>query len=122
MKQAEHCGFSSMPQLNQTGLLKEAFCSTRRWQSSASKLSASSGEAKYPPFRPHLEMVSTTLPTSCLTLLSRPLPSLERRKYFETTTFVANIDQVLGTSTSGCSKMTSPFSLVITAFRFSHLT
>src|SRR5712691_6381966 len=25
IKQAEHCGFSSMPQLNQTGLLKHAF-------------------------------------------------------------------------------------------------
>src|SRR6266540_6826605 len=25
MKQAEHCGFSSMPQLNHTGLLKQAF-------------------------------------------------------------------------------------------------
>src|SRR5687767_2721760 len=25
MKHAEHCGFSSTPQLNQTGLLKEAF-------------------------------------------------------------------------------------------------
>src|SRR5918992_6381168 len=25
IKQAEHCGFSSMPQLNQTGLLKQAF-------------------------------------------------------------------------------------------------
>src|SRR5215831_15600156 len=45
MKQAEHWGFSSIPQLNQTGLLNEAFCSTKRWQSSASKVSASSGEA-----------------------------------------------------------------------------
>src|SRR3972149_11094170 len=25
MKQAEHCGFSSIPQLNHTGLLKQAF-------------------------------------------------------------------------------------------------
>src|SRR5437867_13077784 len=66
-------------------------------------------------------MVSTTLPTSCFTLVSRPLPSLERRKYLDTTTFVANIDQAEGTSTSGCSNMMSPFSLVMTDFLFSHL-
>src|SRR5688572_17302298 len=30
MKQAEHCGACSKPQLNQTGLLKAAFCSTSR--------------------------------------------------------------------------------------------
>src|SRR5918992_2659965 len=29
IKQAEHCGFSSIPQLNQTGLLKQAFWWTR---------------------------------------------------------------------------------------------
>ena len=43
MKQAEHCGAFSKPQLNQTGLLNAAFCRTRRnfrsplnaWRSSA---------------------------------------------------------------------------------------
>ena len=46
MKHAEHWGLGSMPQLNQTGLLKAAFWSTRRWVSSALKAPASSGVAK----------------------------------------------------------------------------
>ena len=46
MKQAEHCGCSSKPTLNQTGLLKAAFWWRRMWVSSASKASASSSEAK----------------------------------------------------------------------------
>ena len=46
MKQAEHCGCSSKPTLNQTGLLKAAFWCRRMWVSSASKASASSAEAK----------------------------------------------------------------------------
>ena len=37
MKQAEHCGFSSIPTLNQTGELKLIFWLTRRWVSSALK-------------------------------------------------------------------------------------
>src|SRR5438874_6691916 len=44
------------------------------------------------------------------------------RKYFETTTFVATCDQVVGISTSCCSKTTSPFSLVMLASRVSHWT
>ena len=46
MKQAEHCGLSSKPTLNQTGELKAAFWLSRIWVSSASKASASSSEAK----------------------------------------------------------------------------
>src|SRR5947199_5222798 len=46
MKQAEHCGFSSKPTLNQTGELKEASWLTRIAFSSASKVSASSSVAK----------------------------------------------------------------------------
>ena len=46
MKQAEAWGCFSMPTLNQTGLLKAAFCSTRRWVSSSQKTSRSSAEAK----------------------------------------------------------------------------
>ena len=42
MKQAEHCGFSSKPTLNQTGELKEAYWLTRIAFSSASNVSASS--------------------------------------------------------------------------------
>src|SRR5438067_5714429 len=46
MKQAEHCGLSSKPTLNQTGELKEASWLTRIAFSSASKVSASSSVAK----------------------------------------------------------------------------
>src|SRR5919109_5072039 len=46
MKQALHCGFSSMPTLNQTGELKAIFWWTRRWVSSALKVARSSSVAK----------------------------------------------------------------------------
>ena len=46
MKQAEHCGFSSMPTLNQTGELKLIFWWTSRWVSSALKVWRSSSVAK----------------------------------------------------------------------------
>ena len=62
-------------------------------------------------------IVSTTRPISCLTLRSRSgVPSVPR-KYFETTMLVACCDQNFGTSTSRCSKTTSPFSLPMTAER-----
>ena len=41
-------------------------------------------------------------------------------KYFWATMFVAVIDHAFGTSTSFCSKNTSPFSFVIAAVRSSH--
>src|SRR6476661_7577951 len=46
MKQAEHCGCSSIPTLNQTGELKAARCLRRMSVSSAWKASLSSGVAK----------------------------------------------------------------------------
>src|SRR6187431_465517 len=46
MKQAEHCGCSSKPTLNQTGLLNAAFWWSRMWVSSISNASASPSEAK----------------------------------------------------------------------------
>ena len=46
MKQAEHCGCSSKPTLNQTGELNAAIWLSRMWVSSSSKASASSAEAK----------------------------------------------------------------------------
>src|SRR6476659_9024151 len=46
MKQAEHCGFASMPTLNQTGELKLIFWWTSRWVSSALKVARSSSVAK----------------------------------------------------------------------------
>ena len=46
MKQAEDCGAFSIPTLNQTGLLKAAFCWTSRCVSSSQKASRSEGVAK----------------------------------------------------------------------------
>ena len=46
MKQAEHCGCSSKPTLNQTGELKAAYWWSRMYVSSASKASPSSDVAK----------------------------------------------------------------------------
>ncbi len=46
MKQAEHCGFFSIPTLNQTGELKLIFWWTRRCVSSALNASRSSAVAK----------------------------------------------------------------------------
>ena len=46
MKHAEHCGFSSMPTLNQTGLLKLIFWWMSRWVSSAWNVLRSAGVAK----------------------------------------------------------------------------
>src|SRR3989338_1891252 len=40
IKQAEHWGRGSIPTLNQTGELKEAFCVSRMWVSSARNVSA----------------------------------------------------------------------------------
>src|ERR671922_2798632 len=52
VKHAEHCGRSSKPTLNQTGELKATYWLTSSALSSASKVSASSSSAKYPPTRP----------------------------------------------------------------------
>ena len=46
MKQAEHCGWSSKPTLNQTGELNAAIWLSRMWVSSSSKAWASSSLAK----------------------------------------------------------------------------
>ena len=46
MKHAEHCGFASIPTLNQTGELKLIFWWTRRWVSSAWNAARSSSVAK----------------------------------------------------------------------------
>src|SRR6185503_3432531 len=104
MKQAEHCGFSSKPTLNQTGELKEAYWLTRIAFSSASKVSASSSVEKYPPSRPQPPIVSTTRPIICLTLVSRSGEPIFPRKYFCATMFVAVCDQNFGNSTFVWSK------------------
>src|SRR5438046_10267980 len=46
MKHAEHCGFSSTPTLNHTGLLKQSFCCSSRCVSSSTNACWSCGVAK----------------------------------------------------------------------------
>src|SRR5215510_15807593 len=46
MKHAEHCGAFSKPQLNHTGLLNAAFCSTSRCFRSLRNASRASSDAK----------------------------------------------------------------------------
>src|SRR5204863_5247509 len=65
MKQAEHCGFASNPQLNHTGLLNAAFCSTSRCFRSSLKPCTSSSLEKYLFDRAHDVIVSTTRPIHC---------------------------------------------------------
>src|ERR671924_2212127 len=71
MKHAEHCGACSKPQLNHTGLLKAAFCSTSRCFRSLLKALSASSDAKYFCRPAHSVIVSTTRPMSCLTERSR---------------------------------------------------
>src|SRR3954462_11642516 len=68
MKQAEHCGAFSKPQLNHTGLLNAAFWCTSRCFSSAENDCSASSLAKYFCARAHIVIVSTTRPINCLTL------------------------------------------------------
>src|ERR1700733_10594789 len=104
MKQAEHCGAFSKPQLNHTGLLNAAFWYTRMCFRSSLNADRSSSLAKYLFARAHIVIVSTTRPISCLTLFSRSGVPTWPRKYFETTMLVACWDQKAGISTSRCSK------------------
>src|SRR5918992_3822126 len=60
MKQAEHCGVFSNPQLNQTGLLNAAFWYTSRCFSSSENAWRSSSLAKYCCSRAQPVIVSTT--------------------------------------------------------------
>src|SRR5713101_1120077 len=122
MKQAEHWGAFSKPQLNQTGLLNAAFWYTRMCFRSSLKACRSSSLAKYLFAFAHAVIVVTTRPISCLTLYSRSGDPICPRKYFETTMLVACCDQNFGISTSRCSNTSSPFSLPMSAARSSHST
>src|SRR4051794_1725284 len=104
MKQAEHCGDSSKPTLNHTGELNAAIWLSRMCVSSASKVSPSSSDAKYPRARPQSEMVPATRETICLTERSRVGEFSCPRKYFWATMLVEFCDQVLGNSTSSWRK------------------
>src|SRR5260370_813030 len=122
IKHAEHCGFACTPTLNHTGELKLIFCSTSRCVSSSRNASRDLMSAKYPHSSPHRTIVLATRPISCRTDPSRcAVPGLPW-KYLLVTMFVAVCDQPLGTSTSSCRKIVTPFSLPISAVRFSHST
>src|SRR4051812_29745568 len=120
MKQAEHWGAFSNPQLNHTGLLNAAFWYTRMCFRSSLNARRSSSPAKYLFERAHIVIVSTTRPISCLTLRSRSGVPIWPRKYFETTMLVACCDHDFGISTSRCSNTISPRSLPMSAERISH--
>src|SRR5882724_2542154 len=67
-------------------------------------------------------MVLATRAISCRTEVSRSLVLGLPWKYLLATMFVAVCDQERGTSTSSWRKIVTPFSLPITAGRFSHST
>ena len=121
MKQAEHCGLSSKPTLNQTGELNAAIWCSSTYVSSAWKASPSSTVAKYPRERPQSAIVPATRPIIWRTECSRVGESSWPRKYFWATMFVAFCDHVCGNSTPRCSKATrSPWAM--RASRSSHST
>src|SRR5229473_4227027 len=122
IKHAEHCGFGCTPTLNHTGELKLIFCSTSKCVSSSRNASRASCEAKYPPSWPQRTIVLATRPINCRTEPSRSLVPSFPWKYLLVTMFVAVCDQLLGTSTSSWRKIVTPFSLAISAVRFSHST
>src|ERR1700691_272682 len=62
MKQAEHCGAFSNPQLNHTGLLNAAFWYTRMCFRSSLNACRSSSLVKYLLDFAHIVLVSTTRP------------------------------------------------------------
>src|SRR5690606_31866897 len=99
MKHAEHWGAFSKPQLNHTGLLNAAFCSTSRCLRSPLKADNASSDAKYFCLRAQSAIVSTTRPMSCLTERSRSGDPTWPRKYFDTTMLVACCDHGFGIST-----------------------
>src|SRR6266446_4474810 len=122
IKHAEHCGFGCTPTLNHTGELKLIFCSTSKCVNSSRNASRASCEAKYPPSWPQRTIVLATRPINCRTEPSRSLVPGFPWKYLLVTMFVAVCDQLLGTSTSSWRKIVTPFSLAISAVRFSHST
>src|SRR6266436_5605657 len=122
MKHAEHCGFGCTPTLNHTGELNAIFCSTSRCVSSSRNVSRDAASAKYPPCSPQRTMVFATRLMSCRTDPSRPGVPGFPLKYLLLTMLVAVCDQLLGTSTSSWRKIVTPFSLPISAVRFSHST
>ena len=105
MKQAEHCGFSSTPTLNQTGLLKETFWCRSRCVSSSAKASRLLvvGEVAVlaAPVRDRAhhavdELADAALALDLALLVVDDGAASGPRKYLETTTFVAVCDQSCG--------------------------
>src|ERR1700730_12704274 len=122
MKHAEHCGFGCTPTLNHTGELKLIFCSTSRWVSSSRNASRDCASAKSPPSSPQRTIVLATRSISWRTEFSRSREPGLPWKYLLVTILVAVCDQFLGTSTPSWRKIVTPFSLPISAVRFSHST
>ena len=121
MKHAEHCGFFSNPQLNQTGLLNAPCWCTSRCLRSAMNAWRLSSRTKYSMPPAQSSILDTTRPISWRTLFSRAGESSSPRKYLFATMLVACCDQDFGTSTPSCRKTLSPpFSFSITAARVSH--
>ena len=90
MKQAEACGCVSIPTLNQTGLLKAAFCVHEQVrQLVARSLRGRRRSRSSPAPRPSRAIVSTTREIRPRTLLSRSGEPSCPRKYFEATMLVA---------------------------------
>src|SRR3954449_6267223 len=121
MKHAEHCGFASIPTLNQTGELNAIFWWTSRCVSSAWKAARSSSLAKESWVSAHAVMLLASLSMSWWNEFSRSGVPMWPRKYLLTTTFVASCDQKVGTSTSFCSKTLLPVSELMPAVRYSQV-
>ncbi len=105
MKHAETLGGSTRPTLNHTGELNAIFCISRRWVSSARKVSSAS-PATYPSLAPRPTYQPTTRLIMSLTDRSRRGQAMGPRKYFWATMLVAFCDQAFGNSTAFCSKAT----------------
>src|SRR5207247_4476816 len=97
MKQAEHCGAFSKPQLNHTGLLNAAFWYTRMCFRSSLNACRSSSVAKYFCVRAHIVIVSTTRPMSWRALCSRSGEQRWPPNHLEAAEDGACIDHPFGT-------------------------
>ena len=109
MKQAEHCGFSSTPNVEPDRAVEgRHLVEEEVLQLVVKGFGVLVRDEIAFPARPQAAAVLATRSRSCLTECSRSGLPRSRRKYFCATTFVASCDQNFGTSTLRCSKATSP--------------
>jgi hypothetical protein len=108
MKQAEHWGCGSIPMLNQTGELKEAFGKSKDGSARRRTLGVGGGGEIATLASPRAR-VSTTRPMSCSALRSRSCPAcrgnISRRRC------CGGLRPEGGNLHAACSKTISPFSL-----------